>query len=158
MFTRILAAGFLPTVHHRRGDRERRRGRRHADLRSETRTIAPCSWSFFGDPRSVVHDRWIFTSCISARGTVLLERYDAVTRRHRLLTLRRGMERDDHNNGSLTFWRGRLWAFWAPHSGYLYPLDRRMRVEYRVSERAYGVTGGLSAIRRVPLPKGCGLG
>lgn len=158
MFTRILAAGFLSLFTIAAVTANVGGGDGTADLRSETRTIAPCSWSFFGDPRSVVHDRWIFTSCISARGTVLLERYDAVTRRHRLLTLRRGMERDDHNNGSLTFWRSRLWAFWAPHSGYLYPLDRRMRVEYRVSERAYGVTGGLSAIRRVPLPKGCGLG
>ena len=74
MFTRILAAGFLSLFTIAAVTANVGGGDGTADLRSETRTIAPCSWSFFGDPRSVVHDRWIFTSCISARGTVLLER------------------------------------------------------------------------------------
>jgi hypothetical protein len=125
---------------------------------SPARAVAPCSWSYFGDPRSVTRGDLVFTGCISPTGSVKLERYDVLTGDRDLLTLWEGMERDDHNNPSLAFFRGRLFAFSAPHSGFRYPRDRRMYVRYRISKARYGYRGGFGRPRRVPLGPGCGLG
>ena len=123
-----------------------------------TRTVAPCTWSFFGDPRAVAHGDRVFTGCIDATGRVRLERYDLGSGRRRLITLFRGLEADDHNNPSLVFFRSRLFAFASEHAGYVYPADRDSRMEYRVSRRAYGAGRAWGPTRRVPLPRGCGLG
>ena len=126
--------------------------------RPQRTTLADCAWSFFGDPRAVAHGQTVLTACVSSHGRPVLIRANLATRRHTVTPLFARMERDDHNNPSLVFWRRRLWAFSSPHSGHTYPLDRHMFVHYRVSKNAYGVTGGFHTIRSVPLPNGCGLG
>lgn len=120
--------------------------------------VAPCSWSYFGDPRSVVHERHVFTACIGTDGRTVVEDYDLDTGERRLRTLFEPLEADDHNNPSLVFFRERLYAFSAPHSGYLYPRNRRSRMRYRVSQRAWADGGGWGPTRTVPLGTGCGLG
>jgi hypothetical protein len=123
-----------------------------------TRTVAPCTWSYFGDPRSVSYRDWVFTGCIGTDGKVKLDEYNLKTGGHRLLTLFRGLERDDHNNPSLVFFRGKLYAFASPHSGYVYPRNRRFAMRYRVSKRDDGFGRTWSGTRAVPLEPGCGLG
>jgi hypothetical protein len=126
--------------------------------RAVTTSLADCSWSFFGDPRALVHGRVVLTACVSSRGVPVLVRADRSGRWHAVVTLFARMEADDHNNPSIVFWRRRLWAFVSPHSGHTYPLDRHMFVHYRESHRAWGVTGGFGRVRSVSLPHGCGLG
>ena len=123
-----------------------------------TRTITPCTWSYFGDPRAIAHGDWIHTGCIGTDGKVKLDQFDVRTGEHRLLTLFRGLEVDDHNNPSLIFFRRKMYAFAAPHAGYVYPRDRDPFMAYRVSKSdwAKGVEWGPS--RTVPLEEGCGLG
>jgi BNR repeat-containing family member len=126
-------------------------------LAMQQRTVAPCSWSYFGDPRAVAHDGRVFTACIGTNGRTVVEDYDLETGERRRQTLFEPLEADDHNNPSLVFFRGRLYAFSAPHSGYLYPRNRRSRMRYRVSKGAWG-GGGWGPVRTVPLGTGCGLG
>ena len=129
-----------------------------ATAAAATRTVAPCTWSYFGDPRSVSYRDWVFTGCIGTDGKVKLDEYNLATGGHRLLTLFRGLERDDHNNPSLVFFRGKLYAFASPHSGYVYPRNRRFAMRYRVSRRDDGLGRKWSGTRMVPLEPGCGLG
>ena len=96
-------------------------------LAMQPRTVAPCSWSYFGDPRSVAHESHVFTGRVGTDGRTVIEDFDLDTGRRRLRTLFEPLEADDHNNPSLVFFRERLYAFSAPHSGYLYPRDRRSR-------------------------------
>ena len=118
-----------------------------------TRTVAHCSWSYFGDPRSVADESHVFTACIGTDGRTVVEDYDLDSGRRRMRTLFEPLEADDHNNPSLVFFRDRLYAFSSPHSGYLYPRDRRSRMRYRVlSDGTWG------PVRTVPLGAGCGLG
>ena len=123
-----------------------------------TRQLTPCTWSYFGDPRAVAHDDWVFTGCISTDGRVKLDEYDLGTGQRRLLTLFRGLEVDDHNNPSLVFFRKKLYAFASEHAGYVYPRDRNSRMQYRVSKRNWGAGRGWSGTRTIPLEAGCGLG
>ena len=123
-----------------------------------TRTVSPCSWSYFGDPRAVAHGSHVITGCVATDGRTVLEDYDAETGLRRLQTVFEPLEVDDHNNPSLVFFRDRLFAFSAPHSGYLYPRNRRSQVRYRVSARPWGDGGGFGAVKTVPLGRGCGLG
>ncbi len=122
------------------------------------RTVAPCSWSYFGDPRAVAHESRVITGCVATDGRTVLEDFDLDTGRRRLQTVFAPLEVDDHNNPSLVFFRERLFVFSAPHSGYLYPRDRRSQVRYRISTRPWGAGGGFGATRTVPLGRGCGLG
>jgi hypothetical protein len=100
-----------------------------------TRTLTPCTWSYFGDPRAIAHRNWVFTGCISTDGRVKLDQYNLRTGARRLLTLLRGLEVDDHNNPSLVFFRRKLYAFASEHAGYVYPLSRDSRMQYRVSRK-----------------------
>ena len=68
---------------------------------SATRTVTPCTWSYFGDPRAVAYRNWVYTGCISTDGRAQLDQYNLKTGGRRLLTLFRGLEVDDHNNPSL---------------------------------------------------------
>jgi hypothetical protein len=123
-----------------------------------TRNVAPCSWSYFGDPRAVAHGSRVITGCVATDGRTVLEDYDAATGRRQLQTVFEPLEVDDHNNPSLVFFHDRLFVFSAPHSGYLYPRDRRSQVRYRASVRPWGEGGGFGAVKTVPLGPGCGLG
>ena len=43
----------------------------HAGARAAAmRTLTPCTWSYFGDPRSIARRNWVFTGCISTDGRV----------------------------------------------------------------------------------------
>jgi len=76
-----------------------------------TRKITPCTWSYFGDPRSIAHGDWVHTGCIGTDGKAKLDQFNVATGEHRLLTLFRGLEVDDHNNPSLIFFRKKMYAF-----------------------------------------------
>jgi hypothetical protein len=123
-----------------------------------TRTLAPCTWSYFGDPRAVAHDAWVFTGCISTDGSAKLDQYNLESGERRLLTLFRGLEVDDHNNPSLVFFRSKLYAFVSEHAGYMFPLSRSNRMRYRVSRNDFGAGTAWGPTRKVPLGRGCGLG
>jgi BNR repeat-containing family member len=125
---------------------------------SATRTVTPCTWSYFGDPRAVAYRNWVYTGCIGTDGKAKLDQYNVKSGRQRLLTLFRGLEVDDHNNPSLVFFRRKLYAFASEHAGYVYPRHRNSRMEYRVSRADGGFGRGWSGTRRVPLEAGCGLG
>jgi len=68
---------------------------------SEARSVARCSWSYFGDPRAVVIGSHVFTGCIGVDGRVLVEDLDLETGRRRLDEPFPRLEVDDHNNPSL---------------------------------------------------------
>ena len=125
---------------------------------SAQRSLTPCTWSYFGDPRSIAYRNWIFTGCISPDGRVKLDEYNLGTGQKRLLTLFRGLESDDHNNPSLVFFKKKLYAFASEHSGYVYPLDRNPRMQYRVSKQNYGAGTAWGPTRTISLGSGCGLG
>ena len=122
------------------------------------RRLTPCTWSYFGDPRSIAYRDWIFTGCISPDGKVKLDEYNLATGQKRLLTLFRGLESDDHNNPSLVFFKRKLYAFASEHAGYVYPLDRNSRMQYRVSKGDFGAGTAWGPTRTIPLGSGCGLG
>jgi BNR repeat-containing family member len=115
--------------------------------------VAPCSWSYFGDARSVAHEGHVYTACVGTDGSSLIEDFELATGRRRLRTVFEPLEVDDHNNPSLVVFRGELYAFSSPHSGYLYPRDRRSQMRYRVLR-----DGRWGPLRSVPLGSGCGLG
>jgi hypothetical protein len=125
---------------------------------SGTRTLTPCTWSYFGDPRAVAYRNWIYTGCIGTDGKVKLDQYNLASGGRRLLTLFRGLEVDDHNNPSLVFFHRKLYAFASEHAGYVYPLARDSRMRYRVSERDGGLGRSWGGSQTVPLEHGCGLG
>jgi hypothetical protein len=131
---------------------------RGAARAAATRTVTPCTWSYFGDPRAVAFRNWVYTGCIGTDGKVKLDEYNLRTGGRRLLTLFRGLEVDDHNNPSLIFFRDKLYAFASEHAGYVYPRDRDSRMQYRVSKRDGGLGRAWGGTRRVPLEAGCGLG
>jgi hypothetical protein len=120
------------------------------------RTVAQCSWSYFGDARAVIFRGRVFTACIGVDGRSVLEDYDPVSGRRRSTTIFEPLEVDDHNNPSLVVFRGRLMAFSSPHSGYMYPLNRRSRMRFRTLLDPDA--GRWSAVQTVPLGQGCKLG
>jgi hypothetical protein len=128
------------------------------DAAGDVRTVAPCSWSYFGDPRSVAHDGHVFTGCVGTDGRTIVEDLDLVTGEARTQTLFEPLEVDDHNNPSLVLFRDRLYAFSSPHSGYLYPRDRASRMRYRIFQEPGAEGSGWGPEQTVPLDAGCGLG
>ena len=68
------------------------------------------------------------------------------------------LEADDHNNPSLVAFRGRIFAFSSPHSGYHWPRDRESAMRYRSTARPWARGGGWDEERIVPMDEGCGLG
>ncbi len=123
-----------------------------------TRTLTPCTWSYFGDPRAVTYRNWVYTGCIGTDGKAKLDEYNLRSGRRRLLVLFRGLEVDDHNNPSLVLFRSKLYAFASEHAGYVYPRDRDSHMQYRISKRDGGLGRGWGGTRTVPLETGCGLG
>ena len=88
------------------------------DERPGPRSVGRCSWSYFGDPRSVAFGSHVVTGCIGIDGRSLVEDYDTDSGERRLDKVFPTLERDDHNNPSVIVFKGRLYAFSAPHSGY----------------------------------------
>ena len=123
-----------------------------------TRTITPCTWSYFGDPRAIARGDWVHTGCIGTDGKVKLDQFGLETGEHRLLTLFRGLEVDDHNNPSLIFFKRKMYAFASPHAGYIYPRDRSPYMAYRVSRSDWAKGVRWRKERTIPLGQGCGLG
>ena len=123
-----------------------------------TRTITPCTWSYFGDPRAIARGNWVHTGCIGTDGKVKLDQYNLASGEHRLLTLFRGLEVDDHNNPSLVFFQRKMYAFASPHAGYIYPRDRDPYMAYRVSKSDWAKGVKWRKERTIPLGQGCGLG
>src|SRR5215207_1458445 len=123
-----------------------------------TRDITPCTWSYFGDPRAIAHGDLVHTGCIGTDGKVKLDQYDLDTGEHRLLTLFRGLEVDDHNNPSLIFFHRKMYAFASPHAGYVYPRNRAPYMAYRVSKSDWAKGVEWAGSRTIPLDEGCGLG
>jgi hypothetical protein len=123
-----------------------------------TRTITPCTWSYFGDPRSIAYRDWISTGCIGIDGKAKVDQFNTRTGEHRLLTLFRNLEIDDHNNPSLIFFKKKMYAFASPHAGYVYPRDRNPYMAYRVSVSDHATGVEWQGTKTIPLGQGCGLG
>ena len=82
----------------------------------QERTVGPCTWSYFGDPRAVAAGRSLFTGCVAPDGAPVVEAFDLATGRRRVSRPFGRLEPDDHNNPSLVRFHGRLFAFSSPHS------------------------------------------
>jgi hypothetical protein len=98
----------------------------------ETRRLGPGAWSYFGDPRAVAYGPWVYTGWISEAGRVKIARYkpglggpvQTVTIGH--------TGTDDHNNPSLMVTaKGRIVAFYSPHSGRYHPRGGPGKMFYR---------------------------
>jgi hypothetical protein len=116
------------------------------------------AWSYFGDPRSIAHGTRVFTGCVSTTRGIIAHQYDLVTGEAFHFRLHRNNELDDHDNPSLMFWRHRVYAFYSPHSGHVYPLDRRSAMHYRRSRAQYDLRRGFGVERHVPTNTPGGLG
>jgi hypothetical protein len=125
---------------------------------SGVRVVAPCTWSYFGDPRAVAVADVLYTGCVAPGGAPVVEAFDLETGARRVSRPFGRLEADDHNNPSLVAFRGRLFAFSSPHSGYVWPRDRASAMRYRSTARPWARGGGWGTMRTVPLGAGCGLG
>ena len=114
------------------------------------------AWSYFGDARSIAHGKHVFTGWISTSGDVWVAQTDTATLRTRRRMIYRGLGVDDHNNPSLIFYKGRLYAFFSEHSGVTIGHGARMR--YRVSKRRFDIRGGFGPVREVRTNTPGGLG
>ena len=124
----------------------------------QERTVGPCTWSYFGDPRAVAAGRSLFTGCVAPDGAPVVEAFDLATGRRRVSRPFGRLEPDDHNNPSLVRFHGRLFAFSSPHSGYVWPRNRASTMRYRSTADPFAPGGGWDPVRTVPLGAGCGLG
>ncbi len=122
------------------------------------RVVGRCAWSYFGDPRSLLIDGRLVTGCVSTRRWILVADRDLASGRQMVARLRRHDELDDHDNPSLAVWRDRLWAFYAPHSGHIWPRNRRFALRYRATRRGLDVRGGFGPERRLSTNTPGGLG
>jgi hypothetical protein len=116
------------------------------------------AWSYFGDPRSLAHGTRVFTGCVSTTRGIIVHQYDLRTGESFHAHLHRNTELDDHDNPSLVFWRHRIYAFYSPHSGRVFPLDRHSRMHYRVSRARYDLHKGFGPERLVRTNTPGGLG
>lgn len=117
-----------------------------------------CSWSYFGDARSLIAGGRILWGCVTGQASAVVEQYDPRTGARLHVTIHHYSEADDHSNPSLAIWRRRLYAFYAPHSGYWYPVDRRSRMQYRVARGGLGIGAGFGRERSVRTNTPGGLG
>ncbi len=114
------------------------------------------AWSYFGDARSVAHGEDVFTGWISRGGDVWIAQTDVETRETVKRKIYTDLGRDDHNNPSLIFWKGRLMAFFSEHSGVTIGKGAQMR--YRVANARHSIKGGFGPVRKVPTNTPGGLG
>jgi len=120
--------------------------------------VSSCTWSYFGDPRALTIGNTLFTGCVARGGAPVVEAFDLETGARRVSRPFGRLEADDHNNPSLVAFRGRIFTFSSPHSGYLWPRDRQSAMRYRSTARPWARGGGWSEMRTVPIGAGCGLG
>jgi hypothetical protein len=108
-------------------------------------------WSFFGDPRSVQVDGKIFTGWTTMKGQVQVSQFDPASGRTKVKTLGpRLSDGDDHENPSLLVKPdGRIMAFYAPHSGRLYPKRRKSQLYYRTTRRPADISSW-SSFKTIP--------
>jgi len=129
------------------------------DTRADRHTVvARCAWSYFGDPRSLLLGGHLVTGCVSTRRWILVADRDLASGRQLVARLRRHDELDDHDNPALAVWRGRLWAFYSPHSGHIWPRNRKTAMRYRATRRGLDVRSGFGVERRVATNTPGGLG
>ncbi len=114
------------------------------------------AWSYFGDARSISHGPWVFTGWISTGGDVWVAQTDVRTRKTYRRMIYANLGRDDHNNPSLIFYRGRLMAFFSEHSGRV--LGRHAQMRYRVSNARFDIRRGFGRLRKVRTNTEGGLG
>ena len=107
------------------------------------------AWSYFGDPRALAHGTRIFTGCVSTTRGIVTHQYDLRNGETLHAHLHRNKELDDHDNPSLVFWRHRIYAFYSPHSGRFFPLDRHSEMHYRASRAPYDLHAGFGPERHV---------
>jgi hypothetical protein len=93
------------------------------------------AWSFFGDARAVKVDDKYFLGWTTPSGQVQVGEYDPDSGKTTQITLGPRMEQgDDHENPSLMVRAdGRLMAFYSPHSGRIYPKNRKSQLYYRTT-------------------------
>jgi hypothetical protein len=116
------------------------------------------AWSYFGDPRAIAQGSRVFTGCVSTTRGIVVHQYDLNTGEMFHQHLHRNNELDDHDNPSLAIWRRRIYAFYSPHSGRVFPLDRHSVMRYRASRQPYDLHAGFGPERRVPTNTPGGLG
>ena len=122
-------------------------------------TSTPARGPYFGDPRAIAHGSRVFTGCVSTTRGIVVHQYDLRTGRDLPRPyLHRNHELDDHDNPSLALWRRRVYAFYSPHSGRVFPLDRHSEMHYRASKRPYDLHQGFGPERHVPTNTPGGLG
>lgn len=97
-----------------------------------TRLVGRGAWSYFGDPRAVTYGPWIYTGWITSKGNVRVSRFKpGTTDPPQTVTLGK-TGADDHNNPSLMVTaKGRIVAFFSPHSGRFLPKDGPGQMYYR---------------------------
>lgn len=101
-----------------------------------TRLVGRGAWSYFGDPRAVTYGPWVYTGWITNEGDVRVSRFKpGTTDPPQTVTLgRTGV--DDHNNPSLMVTaKGRIVAFFSPHSGRFLPKDGPGQMYYRFTRK-----------------------
>ncbi|WP_026910823.1 BNR-4 repeat-containing protein [Patulibacter minatonensis] len=101
-----------------------------------TQRIGLGAWSYFGDQRSVVFGPWIYTGWITTTGLVRVGRFKpGAAKPVQTVTLGRTGS-DDHNNPSLMVTsKGRIAAFFSPHSGRYLPHGTAAQLYYRFTEK-----------------------
>ena len=116
------------------------------------------AWSYFGDPRAIAHGTRVFTGCVSTTRGIVVHQYDLNTGETFHQHLHRNRELDDHDNPSLAFWRREIYAFYSPHSGRVFPLDRHSEMHYRASRQPFDLHAGFGPERQVRTNTPGGLG
>ena len=101
------------------------------------RTLAPGSWSYFGDPRAVYANGTTFVGWITPDGHVQVASLKDGEFHRRTLDY---MGTDDHNNPSLYVRRdGRIVAFYTPHGTLEGSASERHRMFWRITKNAYDI-------------------
>jgi hypothetical protein len=108
-------------------------------------------WSFFGDPRAVEAGGKTFVGWTTMIGQVQVSEYDPKTTLATTKTLGPRMEvGDDHENPSLLVRPdGRITAYYSPHSGRIYPKNRKSQLYYRTTTKPADISSW-SKVKTIP--------
>ncbi|MEV4421329.1 BNR-4 repeat-containing protein [Patulibacter sp. NPDC049589] len=106
----------------------------------QTRRLGPGAWSYFGDQRAVAYGPWLYTGWITNGGRVKVARYKPGTTEPVEVVTLGTTGNDDHNNPSLMVTaKGRIVAFFSPHSGRYLPKSGPARMYYRFTVKPGGI-------------------